>query len=174
LVSVVIAVLLSGCQKPAREVEPPAQQPIAQAPAPSVTAIPSVIVTPAPAPTTVASAAPAKPKKGDADLQVKRLVVAEGVHDHEPVAAKTSFTKDQKIFAFVELDNRDKRASEIAIEFVPPSGAAHAPIPLEVGESARWRTWAFTRNAHATGTWTAIVRNRRGEVLAKTPFEVTG
>ncbi len=110
-------------------------------------------------------------------LAVKRITIARGVENHEPKDSSESIdAKAEKVYAFVEVDNPQKLPGEITVEFQPPSkkyGGPNARITLGVGESSRWRTWAFTRQAHETGEWTAIVRDDRGHELAREKFTVT-
>jgi len=114
--------------------------------------------------------------KEDARLTVKRLVIAEGVSSREPVGAATTFAASEadRSYAFVELENADRLASEVTVTFLPPDGEpAIGNVTLDVGASPRWRTWAYTRGARQAGTWTAVVRSMSGKVLAKAPFEIT-
>jgi hypothetical protein len=116
----------------------------------------------------------ALPPARHTNLRVERLVVARGVVNREPQGTGTLFAADEKrLYAFVEVDNPQHAASDLELQFVDPSGKAQPPVDLAVGESPRWRTWAFTRRAHALGTWKAVVRDDRGHVLASTEFEVT-
>lgn len=166
---------------------PTAASPTSVAAAPSAapreTACPAL---PAPAETARAAAtpakaapaktAPAKTATAEGKLAVKRLVVAQGIKGREPVDAASSFSTKEadKIYAFVEIENKDRTASEITVSFEPPSGGpSHGNIKLAVGGEPRWRTWAFTRTARAVGAWTAVVKDSHGEVLARTPFEIT-
>jgi hypothetical protein len=133
-----------------------------------------------PAPTASASAQPApEPRRAtlgaDDKLAVRRFVLARGVKDREPVDAGTAFKRDgRKLYAFVEVENRGGAPAEIVVEFEPPGGGApHGDVTLAVGAAARWRTWAYTRTADVAGSWTAVVKNKKGKVLARTPFEVT-
>jgi hypothetical protein len=163
---------------------PPAP-PCAPAPVAATTAAPAAATTAAPvasAPSATPSAKPAdkpEPRKaslgGDDLLTVKRFVLAQSVKDREPVSAGTSFKSDaNKIYAFVEVENRGRAPGEIVVEFEPPGGGApHGDVTLAVGSASRWRTWAYTRTAHTPGSWTAVVKNRKGDVLARAPFEVT-
>jgi hypothetical protein len=168
-----------------------------QSPAPTASAVatlrPDPTATPScpPAPAVAAPATPAtpsdtrapadKPKtatkaKATAQLRVKRLVIAEGVKDREPVHPSATFraAESDRIYAFVELENADQAESEVTVAFVPPGGGAPiGNVTLDVGPHARWRTWAYTRGARKAGEWTAVVRSPTGEVLARTPFEVT-
>ena len=110
----------------------------------------------------------------DADLYVKRLVIAHGVDSHEPVDANDSFGSDNdRIYAFVEVGNRDRSNSEIYVSFVKDGADDNGGVRLRVGASPRWRTWAFTRLANDPGTYQAVVKNAKGHELARTTFEVT-
>jgi hypothetical protein len=153
------------------------------APTAAPTAAPVAVVYPPPAPSVTASVAPpeaprplvkAKAKAGGA-LVVKRLVVAPAVKGREPVDPATSFKADSgKIYAFVELENKEATESEITVSFQAPDGkSATGNVKLDVGAEPRWRTWAYTRAARTAGSWTAIVKDHRGDVLARAPFEVT-
>lgn len=156
----------------------------AQAPAAETAAPVAAATTPPPAPAVYpppAAKEPAKapePRKtslgGDDKLAVKRLVLASGVKGREPQDAATTFKADGgRIYAFVEMENLGRDASEIVVAFEPPGGGApHGDVTLAVGAARRWRTWAYTRTANVTGSWTAVVKNRKGDVLARAPFEV--
>ncbi len=153
-----IATATAEAQKPAAPLEVKTTQPLSQA-----------------------SAAVAAPKKVEASrsnkvashFSIKRLVVAEGVKDHEPVRAGTFFTGDKKIYAFVEVENPGKEEGEIVVSFEPPDGSApRGDVTLNVGATPRYRTWAYTRGVRQAGTWVAVVKNRRGEELGRAPFDV--
>jgi hypothetical protein len=107
------------------------------------------------------------------ELTVKRLVLAHGVDNREPQDPSSTFkTQDDRVYAFVELQNPTKTAGRISVVFVPPSGSALAEIPLEVGDTSRFRTWAFTRKAHDAGQWGVVVRDDKGRLLARETFTV--
>ena len=130
----------------------------------------TVKTTPQPAP-------PPEPEANvDADLRIKRLVIAHGVESREPVGAATTFSKSdaKRIYAFVEVDNRDRVHSEVFVSFVHEDNPERGSVRLRVGAAPRWRTWAYTQLAHKQGTWHAVVRNGKGDELARTKFEVTG
>ncbi len=111
----------------------------------------------------------------DADLYVKRLVIARGVEKREPVGASTTFAKSEgkRIYAFVEVGNRDELASEVSVSFRPKKGKERGDVPLRVGASPRWRTWAYTELAQSVGDWEAIVKNARGDIIGRKSFSVT-
>jgi hypothetical protein len=107
-------------------------------------------------------------------MSVKRLVLAHGVDGREPQETSTTFrASDDRVYAFVELENPSKTEDAITVVFQPPSGTALPEIPLKVGESARFRTWAFTRRAHDAGEWTVVIRASQGRVLARQTFTVS-
>jgi hypothetical protein len=107
------------------------------------------------------------------EMSVSRLVLAHGIDAHEPQQPTSSFkTRDDRVYAFVEVQNPTKATGKILVVFEPPSGPALAPIPLEVGDSSRFRTWAFTRKAHDAGEWAVVVRDEKDRVLARETFSV--
>ena len=107
-------------------------------------------------------------------LGVKRLVLAHGIDGREPQEASARFTSsNDRVYAFVELDNPTRTADAISVSFEPPAGPALPEIPLQVGETTRFRTWAFTRRAHIAGEWTVVVRDAHHRVLARQTFTVT-
>jgi hypothetical protein len=172
-----------GCSGGARAVPPsvgeraevvpaaPALAPAAPTAAPDVAAV-------KPTPAKVARAARStdhastKPVGG---VVVKRLVVATGVKNRQPEGVATLFRQAEvdRLYAFVEVDNRSGAANEVRVSFEPPDGGAErGDVELAVGESHGWRTWAYTRDARRVGSWTAIVRDADGKILARTPFEI--
>lgn len=151
-------------------------EPVMTPPSPMVACPTPVTVAPTPLTAKPEPVKAARPVKEDANLAVKRLVIAESVSNREPVGAATSFKKADadRIYAFVELTNAEEVDSEVTVSFVPPEGkAAVGNVTLEVGPHARWRTWAYTRGVKKAGTWTAVVRSMSGKVLARQTFEVT-
>jgi hypothetical protein len=110
----------------------------------------------------------------DADLYVKRIVIAHDVNDREPVDPASTFSKSEdRIYAFVEVGNRDALDSEIYVSFVRDGGSDNEGVRLRVGAAPRWRTWAYTAIAKTPGRWHAVVKNADGDELARAPFDVT-
>jgi hypothetical protein len=106
-------------------------------------------------------------------LEVKRLVFARGIDGHEPQEAATTFsTKDDRVYAFVELSNGGAD-DNINVVFQPPTGASFA-VPLKVsGKATRFRTWAFTKKTQEAGEWTVVVRDSGNKVLSRQSFTIT-
>lgn len=172
----------NGANKP-QAITPAACVPVPAdaAKAPAAATTPAATSQPAAAPAKAAEKPASKPVKGkvaDAKLQVRRLVVAEGVErgKREPVGAKAKFklADVDKLYAFVEVENPGKVESEVFVTFEPEdNGVSQGQVSLDVGASPRWRTWAYTRGVKKAGSWAAVVRSADGTVLARTPFEVT-
>lgn len=148
---------------------------------------PAVVTTPVAAPSAVAAVAvssativpkvavvtPSPTERHAQKLTVTRFAIARDVKGREPVDVGTRFdAKEPRLFAFVDVANPEKAQGEITVEFQPPKGSARGNVTLKVGESERYRTWAFTRLAKDPGSWRAVVKNDRGEILAEESFEV--
>jgi hypothetical protein len=181
--SPILAIVLSTGLWACRTEEPPVAaptEPAAEAPAKQA----PVVEAPKPEEPTVSAKKsegpkvtiehPAQPEiDRDAKLTVKRLVIAPGVKNREPLEPRSIFsTSDDRIYAFVEIGNAERAPSEIFVSFAREGEAERGRIPLKVGASPRWRTWAYTRQVDAPGAWRAVVRDARGREIARTDFEV--
>ncbi|WP_437804009.1 DUF2914 domain-containing protein [Sorangium sp. So ce693] len=109
------------------------------------------------------------------ELQVMRLVVSKGIAGREPLEPATSFASAEidRLYAFVELSNKDQATSEISVTFTPSDGSAPLRIPLAVGAQRRFRTWAATRKARSAGLWAVTVSDAAGKELARASFTIT-
>lgn len=110
----------------------------------------------------------------ESSLGVSRLVTAHGIDAHEPQAPATTFkANDDRVYAFVEVKNATKASEVINVVFESPKGSEPAiEIPLTVGPSQHFRTWAFTRKAHTPGEWNVVVRDSHHRVLSQQKFTV--
>ncbi|MFO0551806.1 MAG: DUF2914 domain-containing protein [Polyangiaceae bacterium] len=197
-VSVVLALALSfasGCGKarPTGESAPTthesagaAQTSQVQAPSPVTPAN----APPADRPVLVAADPPAAPEKtekarpaaerprGDGHaLKVKKLVLATSIDKsaRAPRGVATTFEKGkfERLFAYVEVENKDDPA-EIFVRFERPSyKPARGLVHLDVGHSKRWRTWASSRVIDEVGKWEVVVTTADGRELAREVFEIT-
>lgn len=111
------------------------------------------------------------------ELRVRRLVLARGVKQREPIDARTSFRAGEtdRVYAFVEVDNRDRQHTEVFVSFEREDAKLPAgKIRLKVGVSPRWRTWAYTRKLDQPGRYQAVVRDASDRVIARAAFDVVG
>jgi len=119
--------------------------------------------------TTDATAGTAPPNT----LAVKRLLVAAGVEDREPVGAADAFTTGAltRLLAFIELDNPEKLETEVSVAWLDTdSGRERGAYTLRVGPHARFRTWAHAAAPKTPGSWALLLRDADGHELARTPF----
>lgn len=105
--------------------------------------------------------------------QVKRLVIAQGVENREPLPFEGSVSLGEPVTAFVELAHGGSDDVRILVTFEHASGAKVGFVELDVpGESPRYRTWARTQNVKQAGEWQAVVALQNGPELARQSFTV--
>ena len=189
LPSLAILVFSSACNAP--RTDAPSPKPAASvvplapgAPQPAVASLPPApvvnAVTLAGGSTTTAAHAGAAialaPRRlAESSLQVKRFVVAAGVKDREPLVSSDALPADgSAIYAFVELANPLGESENVRITFERKGGSERVgevtlPVP---GNTARHRTWAFTRFIRTAGVWEAVLWSENGTELGRTSFEV--
>jgi hypothetical protein len=107
-------------------------------------------------------------------LEVRRIVVARGVENHEPVGVASRFVLDgTPLYAFMELSNPTSERQEIVVTFERTGGTAVGHVHLNVpAHASRYRTWALSRMVNRPGEWTAVVRTVDGELLDELAFTV--
>ena len=112
---------------------------------------------------------------GESTVKVKRLVVATGVKDREPLVSDDALPADgTPIYAFAELTNPVGDSENVRITFERKGGTERVgevtlPVPAN---TSRHRTWAFTRFIRAAGVWEAVLWSENGAELGRTSFEV--
>ena len=112
---------------------------------------------------------------GESTVKVKRLVVATGVKDREPLVSEDALSADgTPIYAFAELTNPIGGSENVRITFERKGGKERVgevtlPVPAN---TSRHRTWAFTRFIRAAGVWEAVLWSENGAELGRTSFEV--
>jgi len=110
-------------------------------------------------------------------LRVRRIEVATGIEAREPVGASERFARDEeRLYVFLDLANSGD-AAQVEVSFEPETPSRDAVttglVELDVpAEARRHRTWAWSRNVHAPGAWSAVVRDLDGRELARTDFVV--
>lgn len=111
-------------------------------------------------------------------LRIRRIEVGTGVEAREPTGVADHFSaNEERLFVFLDVANRHGAAQDLTITFEPehPSRSAQTTglVTLHVpAEAARHRTWAWSRNVHAPGNWSAVVRDEAGHVVGETHFEI--
>ncbi len=110
----------------------------------------------------------------DGGLVLHQLTAAKGVEKRTPVDAGDTFVlgEFERIYAFLKLENSSGAEDEVTVSWSRDGGRERGKATIKVGVSKRWRTWAYTRTVKAPGKWEIIVRNRAGEVIGRTPFEI--
>lgn len=110
----------------------------------------------------------------NAQLSIKRVVLAREIKGREPAVALTQVAAgSEPLFAFVELENRSSEDGAIVITF-EKKGIRTGNIELTVpANQNRWRTWGWTRGVREAGQWSVVVRSAGGRELARTAFEAT-
>lgn len=156
---------------PAREpapIESPNLEPeLANTHQPSVQT-PRVVQTPVPEPSY-------EPVLAGGEVRLNRLIVASGIAQHEPTGASDTFELGAQphIYAFVDAVNETDEPVTLRVTFVPEHGETAGHVRLEIPANVgRFRTWAYTRHVYTAGRWEAVVRDERGRVIARRPFEV--
>ena len=111
-------------------------------------------------------------------LRVRRIEVGTGVEAREPTGVADHFrATEERLYVFLDLNNRHGAEQDLTITFEPEHASRTAQITglvtLHVpADAARHRTWAWSRNVHAPGNWSAVVRDEAGHVIARSAFEV--
>lgn len=108
------------------------------------------------------------------EVHVSRFVLSTDVTGREPVGeAESFFTSADKIFAFVEVENREGAPYAFNVHFEPAEGPAFPyGIKLTVPTAERFRTWAFTRIKREPGRYRAVLRTQDGQEIASREFSI--
>lgn len=154
-------------------------QPCAVRAAPAaVTVLPRGVETPAVTVTHEVTRTATREVAQEGALRIRRIEVGTGVEAREPTGVADHFrASEERLYVFLELNNRSGSERDLTITFEPEHLSRTAQITGHVtlhvpANAARHRTWAWSRNVHAVGTWSAVVRDETGHVLAHTEFEV--
>jgi hypothetical protein len=107
------------------------------------------------------------------ELSIRRMQVTSDIDRREPVDHPSSFDESgERIYAFVDVANPSSEPRQLLVTFENGQRVTGL-VTLEIpANSARFRTWAFTRLTRSPGEWTAIVRDEGGTVLASDEFEI--
>lgn len=107
-------------------------------------------------------------------LMIRRLLTTSEISGREPVGATSSFdSRDDRIYAFVEVSNEMEWPKKLLVHFIGPNAEVTGGIELEIPASVpRWRTWAYTKHFDQPGLWRVEIRDEEGHLLGALPFQV--
>jgi hypothetical protein len=107
----------------------------------------------------------------DAPFSVERLVVSTDVQDREPVGISDVFPAGtETVFCFLEA--RDIR-QPVKVQMVWYFGDEElARVPLALGASARWRTYASKQVGGRQGNWKVYLQDESDQILGTVQFVV--
>ena len=109
-------------------------------------------------------------------VSLRRLVVARGIEDREPVEHGVGFAAQERpMYAFLDVQNRTDEDRLLQVTFEDEAGTAVGHVELDIpAEAPRWRTWMRSRMVTTPGRWNAIVRDGSGELLGRVAFDLEG
>lgn len=111
-------------------------------------------------------------------IRISRMVLARGVErtpkDRTPIEPGTTFEMDgRKVYVFLEVDNPSETPGVLSVGWAPPeNGREIGRVPVDVKAAKTWRTWAYNKYILKAGVWHAVVRNQKGDIIARAPFEM--
>jgi hypothetical protein len=119
----------------------------------------------------VANTAPELPAEGPTSLAVVESALAHGVSKRRPVRPATEFMVGDVAWAWVSVKNTGD--AQPATMVWSRDGQVRSRLTLEIGTSARWRTWSRrTLRSADVGAWRVEVQDQRGDVIHTLTFEV--
>ena len=115
-----------------------------------------------------------QPSESTSGLTLKRLLVATGVSEREPVGSASEFAiaSTTHLYAFVELANPNPETTVHVTWVDTDSGKERKPFALQIGTSKRWRSWARIQTPKQPGNFALVVEDEAGIELGRTPFKV--
>lgn len=116
-----------------------------------------------------------EPELHEADgLRLVELVLAPRVENRAPVdpARVYKLGRQNRVYAFIRLENPSQRETELILEWVLPDGRVRPGAKLRVPNYPRYVTWAY-RGLPLEGRWAAQVKTASGSLLGRIDFEVT-
>lgn len=104
-------------------------------------------------------------------FSIARLVICDHVADREPVGVANHFTADSvQVYCFLEARDipEDTTVSFVWYYF----DKEEARIPVRIGQSARWRTFASKKIGGRTGDWRVEIQDAANTILGTVEFKV--
>ena len=113
--------------------------------------------------------------QSDSGIVVSRFVLSRGIAEREPVDDAESFKPGERIYAFLQVANQHE-PFDLSVRWQPaePAEDAHRPeaVQLNVGTSARWRTWSWTKAPTEPGKYVCVIETADGELVSTREFNV--
>jgi len=104
-------------------------------------------------------------------FSVERFVVCTGVQDREPVGVSDSFDASvDRVYVFLEAKNITATTT-VDIVWLH-EGAEMLRTPLHLGQSSRWRTYAYKNLHDMDGQWSVELHDASGKSVASATFKV--
>ena len=108
------------------------------------------------------------------EVHLNRLLIARQVEDREPSDTEGNFYADgERLYVFVDVYNRTDPDLTVTVVWHRVDTGREFSTELEVGESRRWRTWAYHRMSESqAGQWQVSIIDNQGRELGSVEFEV--
>ncbi|MBI5469310.1 MAG: DUF2914 domain-containing protein [Deltaproteobacteria bacterium] len=108
---------------------------------------------------------------GGTAFTVERFVVAESVHDREPVNVTEKIPASaENAFCFLEVRSIAKDTDAVFIWYKDNEVVSKVRAPL--GQGQRWRTYSSKKLNGQAGEWKVEVRDNDGNVMDTVNFTV--
>jgi hypothetical protein len=108
------------------------------------------------------------------DVAIGRFVLAHGIEGREPVDEASAFEPGERVYAYVQAVNPDGEQYELHVRWTKGEEDLGEPMPVTIGNSPRWRTWAYRSAPTEPGAYRCIIETADGQPIAEVPFEVKG
>lgn len=121
----------------------------------------------------VAPANAQEPSCDDVSMSVV-AVAAREVVDRSPVDLDGPFVADgDPVYVHLTIDNSEGPEQEVTVQWNHLDTGNQMTRNLDVGQSRRWRTWAYHRmRPSQVGDWRVLILDAQGCVLAQLDFGV--
>lgn len=108
------------------------------------------------------------------DVHLNRLLATRQVEDREPSDTEGIFYADgERLYVFIDVYNRTEPDLTVTVVWHRVDTDREFSTELEVGESRRWRTWAYHRMSESqAGQWEVTIIDNQGRELGQLEFEV--
>ena len=130
------------------------------------------VAPPPPAPPEVAVAP--TPDENTAPVVVKKIVLAAGVENREPIGLSSQFTRGPgKAYCYITIPNLDGAIEQVSVVWAQ-GGVEKLRTEMAIKKSRAFRTWAHLRLDYASrvGAWECRVLDQRGQKIASASFEI--